>query len=140
MCGIFGYLTNDKKKLQDKTFIEKLKKEGNKSKHRGPDNTTSFNHLNFYLMFHRLCINDISEKGNQPFTIDDIALICNGEIYNFKELADKYGIVQDSNSDCEVILHLYKKLGFKKTVELLDGVFAILLIDYRDSNNFIFIV
>jgi asparagine synthase (glutamine-hydrolysing) len=56
-------------------------------------------------------------------------MVCNGEIYNHQKLKDEYEIKTNSNSDCEVILHLYNLIGFKKTIQLLDGVFAIILID-----------
>jgi asparagine synthase (glutamine-hydrolysing) len=56
-------------------------------------------------------------------------MICNGEIYNFKSLIDKYSLKCKSSSDCEVIIHMYEKIGFYETVKALDGVFAIVLID-----------
>ena len=67
--------------------------EGMKCKKRGPDNTvTRTIDQNKFLMFHRLKINDISELGNQPIVHPEdfnITVICNGEIYNWKEHADK---------------------------------------------------
>ena len=93
---------------------QKILSEFSKIQHRGPDNSVIEN-INEKLIFgfHRLAIVDKSRLGNQPFILNDngnkIYLICNGEIYNYKELKMKYNLDTISNSDCEVILHLYKK-------------------------------
>ena len=128
MCGIFFYLGEN---ISETKRLE-LEKHLNITSHRGPDNTNYTVLDNKFFGFHRLSINDTSEKGNQPFNIDmhkDITLICNGEIYNAKDLVKKYNFETYSNSDCEVIIHLYKQIGIKKTVEILDGVFAFVLHD-----------
>jgi asparagine synthase (glutamine-hydrolysing) len=83
--------------------------------------------------FHRLAINGLDEISNQPIIIDDIALICNGEIYNYKKLYSQLNVTPTTNSDCEIIIHLYKNFGIEHTLQLLDGVFAFILIDYRLS-------
>jgi asparagine synthase (glutamine-hydrolysing) len=85
--------------------------------------------INIFMGFHRLSINDLSENGNQPFISDNVILICNGEIYNYKQLASDYNIKLKSNSDCEVILQLYKLIGFEEMIKKLDGVFACILYD-----------
>jgi asparagine synthase (glutamine-hydrolysing) len=90
------------------------------------------NSINIFMGFHRLSINDLSQNGDQPFVSDNITLICNGEIYNYKELVKEYDIQLNSNSDCEVIIHMYKKIGFNETIKKLDGVFACIL---HDSDN-----
>ncbi len=46
-------------------------------------------------------------------TVGPITVICNGEIYNYKELKKKYGIEFTSKSDCEIIPHLFLKLGIE---------------------------
>jgi len=130
MCGIFAYLSNSK--ISNELKI-KLTKIAMLSKHRGPDNTVSrMVGDNKYLVFHRLCINDLSETGNQPLNHPDdlgLTLICNGEIYNYQKLITDNSFKTRSNSDCEVILHMYKKYGIEHTVKNLDGVFAFVLID-----------
>lgn len=117
MCGIFAYLGNiiDSKKLFD-AFM--------KTQNRGPDNNilkTITSDLVFG--FHRLSINDTSFKANQPFfhPTKPYCLICNGEIYNYKELVINNNFTTYSNSDCEVILYLYEKYGIEKTLKLLDS-------------------
>ena len=130
MCGIFAYLSKSsiEKSLKDKLITELIK-----TKHRGPDNTKyRLENKNIFLGFHRLCVNDTSEKGDQPLTHPDdfnITIICNGEIYNYSQLKIDHNIVTHSTSDCEIIVHLYKKFGFHKTISLLDGVFACVLVD-----------
>ena len=56
-------------------------------------------------------------------------LICNGEIYNHQELITRYGFTVESESDCEVILHLIARVGLEKTVQELDGVYAFVVYD-----------
>lgn len=130
MCGIFGYFSENS---IDNEFINILTKNGMKIKYRGPDNTQCcLLNNNQFIMFHRLCINDLSDAGNQPLLHPDdsnIILICNGEIFNFKDLKENNKFIMNSLSDCEIILHLYKKFGIDKTVRLLDGDFAFILID-----------
>jgi asparagine synthase (glutamine-hydrolysing) len=85
--------------------------------------------------FHRLAINGLNSESNQPFIMGDIALICNGEIYNYRDLYEMMDIDPTTDSDCEVILHLYREYGMEQTLQMLDGVFAFVLIDYRMTNE-----
>ena len=131
MCGIFFY-----RGVNDMNY-NKLSQSFNSIKHRGPDDfhvdykiySSNSIKLNNFIGFHRLSINDVSNSGNQPFESKNATMICNGEIYNFKSLIDKYSLNCKSSSDCEVIIHMYEKIGFYETVKALDGVFAIVLID-----------
>ena len=131
MCGIFAYLQH--KPLQ-KQNITTIINEAFLSQHRGPDNSTVTISDNGIYIFHRLAINDQTNMGNQPLKNNDILLICNGEIYNHKELCKKYNVHCTSKSDCEIIIHLYKKIGIEKTVRELDGVYAFVLFD-ADKNE-----
>ena len=129
MCGIFGVL---RKEGIDKNELFKAAK---KCQHRGPDNTSdlflTYNDYKLYLIFHRLSINGIDENSNQPIQVNNVTVICNGEIYNYKELAKVYNIKLKTNSDCEIIPHLYNLMGIQ-FIKLLDGVFTFLLFD---ANN-----
>jgi len=134
MCGIF-FLRLLKEKI-DKDFEEIIKSNFNKIKHRGPDNTDSdIIENNTFIGFHRLAINGLSEQGNQPFVYDKpsgnkVYVICNGEIYNYKELNKTYNLnLEEGDSDCAVIYPLYEQLGLEKMIELLDGVFAFVIYD-----------
>ena len=88
MCGIFAVLNN--KKL-DKNMLEK---EFMCGKSRGPEYSKFQNISNISLGFHRLAINGVKDDfSNQPFFIGGIYLICNGEIYNHKEITKIHNII-----------------------------------------------
>lgn len=122
MCGIFASLNSG-------NFHEHFEK----LKHRGPDRSKIYEDDRCFLGFHRLCIHDTTHHGDQPLELDDMKLICNGEIYNYKELVETNNFHMSSGSDCEVILHMYKKYGIRDTLDRLDGVFAFVL---KDGDNF----
>ena len=134
MCGIFAYLGRNITK-------NKIKSKFNLIKSRGPDNSQfiSINN-NIHLGFHRLCINDLSKKGDQPIyhpEDENLILICNGEIYNFKDLKEENSFMNyASSSDCEIILWLYQKYGIERTVTLLDGVFSFIIVDLNINKIF----
>jgi len=129
MCGILAVLNNDADEKQLKESFELGKK-------RGPEGSFYQTIYKQQIMgFHRLAINGLNEASNQPFIIDNVALICNGEIYNYKELYANCGITPTTSSDCEVILHLYILYGIEYTLNLLDGVFAFVLFDNRNLEN-----
>ena len=139
MCGIWLYLV--KQGCSPSVSTTDMFNSFNKLKKRGP-NYSQFLDLSqygLYIGFHRLSIMDVSVRGNQPFVIENenniTYLICNGEIYNFRELESKYNIKTQSFSDCEVILYLYKIVGFDKMIKELDGEFAFCLIDIDKKTN-----
>jgi asparagine synthase (glutamine-hydrolysing) len=116
--------------VPDDFVINQIKKGEN----RGPDNSQTLKILdNFTLGFHRLAINGLNQESNQPFDIDNVILICNGEIYNYKELYKFMNIKPKTDSDCEVIIYLYKKYGIEQTLKMLDGVFAFILYDILEK-------
>lgn len=123
MCGIFAFLGND---ISDETLQFYL----NKIKHRGPDNTHIKRIDSVFFGFHRLSINGLNSLSDQPMTFDQVTLCCNGEIYNYQELAKEHDIKLISNSDCEIIIRLYRKFGLEKTCQMLDGEFSFLLYDH----------
>ena len=102
-------------------------------RHRGPDDAGQLiepGHVG--LGFRRLSIIDL-ERGNQPILNEDgrLAVTCNGEIYNFRELRNElltHGHAFRTGSDCEVIVHAYEEFGLG-FVEQLQGMFAIALWD-----------
>lgn len=126
MCGILAILLESDKKISDLSEIVKGHK--NLSK-RGPDRGFIKIVEKYVLAFRRLCIVDTSIKGDQPFLSEGVEVVCNGEIYNHKDIEKKYGLYCSSGSDCECIIELYKKIGFERMIMELDGVFAIVLID-----------
>ena len=131
MCGIFALL--DKNGYRDNNALwDKVQECFAKGSNRGPEECRV--HLdrrnNIFLGFHRLAINGFGRpESAQPLTKEDCVLICNGEIYNWEYLSALSGCGVSSGSDCEIIIHLYKKYGIEQTLQMLDGVFAFLLYD-----------
>lgn len=133
MCGIFIY-------MKKSGFISSISnghlyESFMKIKHRGPDKS-NFIELSDYgvcLGFHRLAIMDRSVRGDQPFSCENesklVYVLCNGEIYNFKDLCLKYNLTLNSGSDCEVILHLYNLIGLDSMIKELSGEFAFCICD-----------
>lgn len=131
MCGINAYFS---RLSIDSNLQKRLIEYAMKSQMRGPDNTNSLMvDENTLLTFHRLAINDTSEHGNQPLLLPhnnpELYLVCNAEIYNFHELNNRYSFDTYSQSDCEVILHMYKRFGIEETLKSLDGPFGFVLVD-----------
>ncbi len=133
MCGIFGLLNYNSTKLTTNFIGEHAQK----GQHRGPDSYKIDINKNIFLAFYRLAINGLDKKSDQPIKYNNKVLICNGEIYNYKRLYEIMGIKSFTNSDCECIIHLYEKYGIDYTVNVLDGVFAFILIDYDIDKIFI---
>jgi asparagine synthase (glutamine-hydrolysing) len=133
MCGIFALLNYDS--YQSINNDINLKKEFMKGQKRGPESSVFKQYLKFAFGFHRLAINGLNEASNQPIVFNDIHLICNGEIYNYKELYSVMNIEPETGSDCEVIIHLYIKYGIEQTLRMLDGVFSFILYDGRITDD-----
>ena len=133
MCGIFGVLNNTG--ALSKVFVER---QFNKSAKRGPEYSKlhDFNDSTTFG-FHRLAINGLDELSHQPITIDNVSVVCNGEIYNYKALYKLLGISPKTNSDCEVILHMYLHFGIEYTLSQLDGVFAFAIYDANTNEVFL---
>jgi asparagine synthase (glutamine-hydrolysing) len=120
ICGMFG--------LEDRTVLQRMMAT---IEHRGPDDSGTFLDKKVALGHRRLSIIDIG-TGHQPMCNEDgsIWIVFNGEIYNYKELRadleDRHRFV--TNSDTEVIVHLYEEdpEGF---VLKLDGMFALAIYD-----------
>jgi asparagine synthase (glutamine-hydrolysing) len=105
--------------------------------HRGPDHGAVFTSGGgeVGLGFRRLSIIDLRTAANQPIGNEDgsVQLVFNGEIYNYRDL--RPGLVERghqfrSNSDSEVIVHLYEELG-DRAIDELDGMFALAIWDGR---------
>ena len=134
MCGIFGYWNRRRQPLDD----DALASMAQKLIHRGPDDEGIWHQPQRGVAIgnRRLSIIDIG-GGHQPFVSDDgqIAVVQNGEIFNYIELADglrEQGVRLDTGSDTEVLLRLYERegIGF---VSKLNGMFAIAIDDARQD-------
>ena len=127
MCGIFGILnTQYSFEIIDKSFL--------KGRHRGPETSKLNNVFDKTIFgFHRLAINGLDTISDQPIEFNNCFLICNGEIYNYKDLIKETNYTPKTNSDCEIILHLYLNYGIKQTLNMLDGEFAFALLDVSEK-------
>jgi len=117
MCGIWCYFNGTSLKSPEKNL-----------KHRGPDDTNSITTPTFSMGFTHLAING---KAVQPFYEDDLALVCNGEIYNYRELATLYNIpIKEGDSDCSILPALFRKCTtVDEFCRVLDGEFSIIIVD-----------
>ena len=112
MCGIFALLVNSNESIIDENILQSFFMKGQK---RGPEFSTlkkeklDIGLMQLFLGFHRLAINGLDVASNQPLYYNDLSVICNGEIYNYKQILKDTSIQTKTNSDCEVILQLYEK-------------------------------
>lgn len=111
--------------------------------HRGPDAGNvyfqNFNEFNVGLGHRRLSIIDLSERANQPMEFDNLVIIYNGEVYNFRELRrdlEKYGYTFSSNSDTEVVLKAYHHWG-QAALNKFNGMFAFCIFDRKNREMFL---
>lgn len=132
MCGIFTILNSND------TSYTLINSNFSLGSSRGPDFTILKSYYpNTYFGFHRLSINGLTDLSNQPFNINGIILICNGEIYNYKQLYSTINVIPKTQSDCEIIIYLYLNYGIDHTLNLLDGEFAFVL--YDTTKNIMFV-
>ena len=131
MCGITGGIGPQAPNLQliENQLIS--------MKHRGPDSTGTFVNKGIGLGMCRLAIVEVV-AGTQPASDEagEVRIVWNGEIYNYKELRNKLlaaGIKCRDSSESEVLLKLYLEYGLK-FVNLLNGMFAIAIFDYRANS------
>ncbi|MCT7560313.1 asparagine synthase (glutamine-hydrolyzing) [Aliarcobacter butzleri] len=125
MCGIIG--TNFLNERFDKS-LELLH-------HRGPDFQNSIKIGNKQFGHTRLAIIDLDEEANQPMIFDDILLVFNGEIYNYKELIHVEHLECKTKSDSEVLIRLYQKYGFD-FLNKLNGMFSFCIYDMKKELYF----
>ena len=132
MCGIFSLIN-----CSEITINNKFYKYFIKNKKRGPEDEKALLYNNNLLLgFHRLAINGIDSKSSQPLYHKNLIMIGNGEIFNYKELCDKFDIKLKTNSDMEVIIHLYDKIGLN-LLNYIVGEFSFILFDNKISKLFI---
>lgn len=137
MCGIAGIFNHIQEQLIDRECLVAMTEA---LSHRGPDDEAIFTDACIGFGFKRLSIIDLS-NGNQPFFGSDraVVLICNGEIYNYKELRQELyakGYRFATNCDVEVIINLYLEYG-TGLLKKLNGQFAFALYDKRIRQLFL---
>ena len=84
------------------------------------------------LGFHRLAINGLNRESNQPIEVSNTTSITNGEIYNHHELSKTFKFDFETQSDCEIINHLYDLAGHH-CFSMLDGVFSTVIHDEKNK-------
>ncbi len=129
MCGVFGVIRPSGISEDDWAVFGEL---GRQLKHRGPDGDGQITTPQSLLGMHRLSIIDL-DHGWQPFWSEDqtIGVLGNGEIYNARKLREGLllrGHVLRTNSDIEVVAHLYEEQGLE-CVQSLRGMFALVVLD-----------
>lgn len=128
MCSILGYLGSQ-------VSLAGLSAGFDKTVSRGPDRTRVSSVPGGYLLFHRLSIMGLSDSGMQPFFLGGDAVVCNGELYGFREMKRKLfpDFTFASGSDCELLLPLYQKYGVSM-FSMLDAEFALVLFDHKTGS------
>ena len=134
MCGFVGFCSKD---VKDKNVIKEM---NNQIIHRGPDSDGYFFDKDVNFGFRRLSIIDLHE-GSQPILNEggDIAIIFNGEIYNYQELREDLvakGYKFKTHTDTEVILHGYEEYGEEGILAKLRGMFAFTIWDSKKEKLF----
>ena len=136
MCGICGILNLDGQPISDsdRQLIGRMTAA---LAHRGPDDSGTHVDGPLALGNRRLAVIDLSDRGRQPMsTADGAATISyNGEVYNFAELKKEHALAANghefkSETDTEVLLHLFRELGPEMASEL-NGMFAVAAWDVR---------
>jgi asparagine synthase (glutamine-hydrolysing) len=124
MCGIWCRIGSNNDPQDPTPWVKQLEA-------RGPEGTRMV-HLNekVTMAFTRLAINGLTDAGMQPYTKGPLTWICNGEIYNSKDLEESLGL-ENTGSDCECIgvLYMRHRDNLVAFARALDGVFAIALYD-----------
>ena len=123
MCSIMGFTAGNRTREEVQAYLDRTAS-------RGPDMARVFPTPSGWLAFRRLSIMGPDESGMQPFTLGRDMVVCNGEIYGWRKqrqaLEEKYTF--DSQSDCEILLPLYREYGLDMFARL-DGEFALILYD-----------
>ncbi len=132
MCGIYGIISLQPDSNSFEEVRGRLHEMGQVISHRGPDDDGEYVGLGIGLGMRRLSIIDL-EGGHQPISNEDetIWAVCNGEIYNFRELRESLihkGHRFKTKSDTEVLVHLYEEYGLQ-AFQYLNGMFGAALWD-----------
>jgi asparagine synthase (glutamine-hydrolysing) len=137
MCGIAGKVWHDGSRPVEPDLLARM---AASIRHRGPDDEGIWTAPGVGLVHRRLAVIDLSPRGHQPMASADGALhiVFNGEIYNHRELRRELaarGRTFRSDSDTEVLLHLYEEDGVGM-LERLRGMFAFAIWDARTRTLF----
>lgn len=134
MCGFTGFLS-----FANQFTKEDLYAMSSCIAHRGPDSDGFYFDGTCGLGHRRLSILDLSEAANQPFYSANgrYVMVYNGEVYNYREIAQKLDIPLRTTSDTEVILEAFVKWG-EQFVHQLNGMFAIAIYDIQERQLYLY--
>ncbi len=137
MCGVCGVVNANNHNVDPHVIAGMMKWLA----HRGPDDEGMWHRRNVGLGFRRLSILDLS-GGHQPMTGEDstVVSVVNGEIYNYRELRSmlqKKGHHFRSESDAEVVPHLYEEGGIDEVVRKIRGMFAMAIWDAQHESLYL---
>ncbi len=129
MCGINGIISNT---IEGKEH--RIAEMNRRLAHRGPDDDGVWQEGVAALGHQRLSIIDLSAAGHQPMTsaCGRYVMVFNGEVYNFASLRNQFDYPYRSNTDSEVVLAAWSKLGIK-AVDLFKGMFAFAIWDRQEE-------
>lgn len=136
MCGIFGVINKKNVEIN----LNQFKSSVNMLKHRGPDNSGFINYKNTSFGHTRLSIISLSETSNQPYiTQKNNILTFNGEIYNFRDLINKFKIPQNIhlNSDTLVLGYLLDNYELNFVLNELRGMYAFAYLNKNSNELFL---
>ena len=133
MCGIAGTIDTMAERAAARVSLL-----NDAQSHRGPDHSVTIRVGEITLGNTRLAIQDPTPAGNQPFVSADGRYTCvfNGEIYNHRQLADRFRLPVRTACDGEIIPQLWAELGMESLAELR-GMFAIALVDTLEERLFL---
>lgn len=133
MCGFLGYVREDRFRSSTDGLLKVLQK----INHRGPDGQGYYDDSRVFLGHKRLSIIDLSAQASQPLRSKshNAVIVFNGEIYNYKDLANSLDIT--TNSDTEVLLHgfLVKGVSFLKEIR---GIYSFAIYKIDDQRLYLY--
>ena len=124
MCSIIGFTKKTRSRQEVQTYLDRTLS-------RGPDMARVAETPSGWLCFHRLAIMGLDERGMQPFALGGDMVVCNGELYGWREQRrelEERDYSFHSDSDCEILLPLYREYGLDMFARL-DAEFALILYD-----------
>lgn len=133
MCGIAGF-------YNVRVTTEQINRITGSLLHRGPDDQHSFSKDTVGFIHTRLSIIDLSERGAQPYHFENLSLVFNGELYNYREVKQQLqakGYTFHSDSDTEVLIkafHCWREACVNRFV----GMFAFSVYDHTDKTLWLF--
>ena len=129
MCGIVG---------ASFSCVDEIQEMADSLSHRGPDDSDVFSDGNISLGHRRLSILDLSDAGCQPMSYEDVVIVFNGEIYNYRFLKDQLkdkGYTFSSETDTEIVAAAYCEWG-QECVERFNGMWSLAVYDKEDTELF----